>query len=54
MVDMGAATTLLTKKWPDAHSLIVKEKVAEYILGTNGTSLKTVDMTSMALLLAPR
>ena len=31
MVDTGAAITLLTKKWVDAHSLSLKEKAAEYI-----------------------
>ena len=40
MVDMGMAITLLTKKWADAHSLAVKEKVAKYILGTNGTAVR--------------
>ena len=53
VVDMGAAITLLMKKWADAHGLTVKEKVAEYILGTHGTSVKIVGMTSMTLLLAP-
>ena len=53
MVDMGVAITLLTKKWADAHGLIVKEKAAEYILGTNGTAVKIVGTTSMTLLLAP-
>ena len=50
MVNMRAAITLLTKKWADAHSLAVKEKAAEYILGANSTS---VNMTSMTLLPAP-
>ena len=31
----------------------MKEKVAEYISGTNGTAVKIVGMTSMTLLLAP-
>ena len=53
MVDMGAAITLLTKKWVDTHGLPVKEKAAEYISGTNGTAVKIVGMTSMTLLLAP-
>ena len=53
MVNTGAAITLLTKKWADAHGLTVKEKVAEYILGTNGTTVKIVGMTSMTLLLVP-
>ena len=53
MVNMGMAITLLTKKWADAHGLTMKEKVAEYILGTNGTVVKIIRMTSMALLLAP-
>ena len=41
------------KKWADAHSLTVKEKVGEYILGANGTAVRIVGMTSMTLLLAP-
>ena len=53
MVDTGAAITLLMKKWVDAHGLTVKEKAAESILGTNGTVVKIVGMTSMTLLLAP-
>ena len=53
MVDTGMAITLLTKKWVDAHGLTVKEKAAEYILGTNGTAVKIVGMTSMTLLMAP-
>ena len=53
MVDMGAAITLLTKKWADAHGLPVREKAAEYILGTNGSAVKTIGTTSITLLLAP-
>ena len=53
MVDMGMAITLLMKKWADAHGLTIKEKVAEYISGTNGTVVKIIGMTSMTLLLAP-
>ena len=53
MVDMGAAITLLTKKWVDAHSLTMKEKVAKYILGANGTAVKIIGTTSITLLLAP-
>ena len=53
MVDTGMAITLLMKKWADAHGLTMKEKVAEYILGTNGTAVKIVGTTSMTLLLAP-
>ena len=53
MVDTGMAITLLMKKWADAHGLTMKEKVAEYISGTNGTAVKTVGMTSMTLLLVP-
>ena len=53
MVNTGAAINLLTKKWADAHGLPVKEKVAEYILGANGTMVKIVGMTSMTLLPAP-
>ena len=53
MVDMGVTITLLMKKWADAHGLIMKEKVAKYISGTNGTAVKIVGMTSMTLLLAP-
>ena len=53
MVDTGAASTLLTKKWADTHGLTAKEKVAEYILGANGTVVKIVGTTSMTLLLTP-
>ena len=53
IVDMGTAITLLTKKWEDIHGLTVKEKAAEYILGTNGTVVKIVGTTSMTLLLVP-
>ena len=53
MVDTGAAITLLMKKWADAHSLTIKEKASECILGTNGIALKIVGITSMTLLLAP-
>ena len=53
MVDTGAAITLLMKKWADAHGLPVREKVAEYISGTNGTVVKIVGTTSMTLLPAP-
>ena len=45
MVDKGVAITLLTKKWADAYCLALKEKVAEYILVTKGTSVKKVGMT---------
>ena len=53
MVNTGVAITLLMKKWADAHGLTVKEKVAEYISGTNGMAVKIVGMTSMTLLLVP-
>ena len=53
MVDMATAITLLMKKLADAHGLTVKEKVAEYISGANGTVVKIVVTTSMTLLLAP-
>ena len=53
MVDTGAAITLLTKKWVDAHGLPMREKAAEYISGTNGTVVKIIGTTSMTLLLAP-
>ena len=53
MVNTGVAITLLTKKWADGHGLTMKEKVAEYISGTNSTVVKIVGMTSMTLLLAP-
>ena len=53
MVDMGAAITLLIKKWADAHGLTMKEKEAEYISGANRMAVKIVGMTSMTLLLAP-
>ena len=53
MVNIGAAITLLMKKWADAHGLTMKEKAAEYILGANGTAVKIVGTTSMTLLLAP-
>ena len=52
MVDTGVDITLLMKKWANAHGLAVKEKMAEYILGANGTSIKIVGTTSMTLLLA--
>ena len=45
MVDMGAAITLLMKKWADTHGLTVKEKVAKYISGTNGMEVKIVGTT---------
>ena len=53
MVDMGAAITLLMKKWADTYGLTMKEKVAKYILGANGTSIKIVVTTGMTLLLGP-
>ena len=53
IVDMGMDITLLTKKWADAYGLTVKEKVAEYILGANGTAVKIVGTTSITLLLVP-
>ena len=53
MVDMGAAITLLIKKWVDADGLAVKEKVAKYVLGANSTSIKIVVTTSITLLLVP-
>ena len=53
MVNMGAANTLPMKKWVDSHSLIIKEKVDEYISGTNGTVFRIVGMTSINILLAP-
>ena len=46
MVDTGAAITLLIKKWAYAHGLVIKEKAAEYISGTNGTSFKIVGTTA--------
>ena len=53
MVKTRVATTLLMKKWVDAHFLAFKEKAAKYILGTNGTSIKIVGTTNMTLLLVP-
>ena len=53
MVDTGVAITLLMKKWADTYRLTMKEKVAEYISGANGTAVKIVGTTSMTLLLAP-
>ena len=53
MVDTGMAITLLMKKWADTYGLTMKEKAAEYILGTNSTVVKIVGTTSMTLLLAP-
>ena len=53
MVNMGTDITLLTKKWADAQGLTMKEKVAEYISGTNSTVVKIVGTTSMTLLLVP-
>ena len=53
MVNTGVAITLLMKKWAYAHSLTMKEKVAEYISGTNGMAVKIVGTTSMTLLPAP-
>ena len=53
MVDIGVAITLLMKKWADTHGLTMKEKAAEYILGTNSTVVKIVGTTSMTLLLVP-
>ena len=43
---------LADEKCADAHGLTVDGKAAEYILGTNGTVVKIVGMTSMTLLLA--
>ena len=37
MFDTRAAITLLTKNWPNAYGLTVKEKVSEYILGAYST-----------------
>ena len=53
MVDTGVAITLLMKKWADDHGLTIKEKAAEYILGTNRMAVKIVGITSMTLLLVP-
>ena len=53
IVDMGAAITLLMRKWADAHGLTMKEKAAKYILGANGTVVKIVCTASMILLLVP-
>ena len=53
MVNTGAAITLLMRKWADAHSMAIKEKVAEYISGTNRIYVKIVGMTSITLFLAP-
>ena len=49
---MGVVITLLIKKWVDPHGLAVKEKVAKYISGTNGTSIMILGITSMTILLA--
>ena len=53
IVHMGVAVMLLMTKWADTHGLTMKEKVAEYISGTNGTVVKIVCMTSMTLFLVP-
>ena len=53
MVDMGAASTLMIKKWADTHGLTTKEKAADYILGASSTAVKIVGSTSMTLLLVP-
>ena len=53
MVDVGAAITLLIKKWADAHGLTIKEKVAKYISVTNVTLVRIVGIASMTLLLVP-
>ena len=39
MVDTRAVIILLMKKGAGIHSLTIKEKVAEYILGANSTAI---------------
>ena len=51
IVNTGTVITLLMKKCTDAHGLTVKEKVAEYISGANGTVVKIMGTTSMTLFL---
>ena len=53
MVDTGATITLLIKKWVNDHGLVIKEKLAEYISGKNGTSIRIVGTTSRTFLLVP-
>ena len=53
MANTGMAITLLMKKWADTHGLTMKEKVAEYISGANGTAVKIIGTTSITLLLVP-
>ena len=51
IVKNGVAIMLLTKKWADLHGLTMKEKVSNYILGTNEESVQILGMTSMSILL---
>ena len=53
VVNTGVAITLLMKKWVDACSLTMKEKVVKCIWGTNRMAVMIVGMTSINLFLAP-
>ena len=39
MVNMGAATMLLMKKWVDTYDLTMKEKMAKCSSGANGIAV---------------
>ena len=53
MVDTGAAVTLVTKAWADAHGLKVSPPSGIAIRGAAGHSVEVVGTTSMTIQLAP-
>lgn len=53
MIDTGAAVTLVTKAWAEAHGLRINSAVEVPIRGASGTEVTTVGTTSMTIQLAP-
>ena len=53
MVDTGAAVTLVTRVWADAHGLRVSPPSGVTIRGAAGHSVEVVGTTQMTIQLSP-
>jgi len=49
MVDTGAAVTLVTKAWADAHGLKVSPSSGVSVRGASGQALEIVGKTAMTI-----
>lgn len=53
MIDTGAAVTMVTQAWADAHSLKVSAGKKINIRGAGGASIPTAGVTSFTIQLTP-